>query len=352
MEKPLQKIDDWDSYESPRPRNEKPLPKPINIRGALYRFLSEDLNAKDLSAKLHHVLQSWRQQLDASVKDVPRLLALFLGKKYGALKTLTASTLEPADKLKLASIAPWAKAYGFDLHLIRVQNTKTQMIDSYASYGSGLSRYLLRYASDYYDDEFDDMDEFDANDIEMPDDNGDSEAGKDYVQFTSVIALDGFPMKFPGLIFRREDDYQGDIFLNGKPEDGDRTADLAAHSYDAGELTHTHTRTAILITVSEDTKARVVAGDCVDFVCKALSTSLSKTPTKRENRWKTILLERSAKRDPYSSKPVSAALREAAERWNDVSLFAQTCNGCPSGHFIYTFEAVGLVSAYKKFGWN
>ncbi|KAJ6512166.1 hypothetical protein C8R47DRAFT_1064789 [Mycena vitilis] len=109
--------------------------------------------------------------------------------------------------------------------------------------------------------------------------------------------------------------------------------------YLAGELTH-------------NTKARIVAGDCIDFARKALATSHSKSPTKKENRLAAILLERSAS-DTWGRNKSFAALRNAAERWNNVPLFAQGCPESADGNFVYFRRWVdGLVSAYIKFGWN
>ncbi|KAJ7645468.1 hypothetical protein DFH06DRAFT_1333122 [Mycena polygramma] len=293
-----------------------------------------DLNSKDSSAHLQYI-----QVLETTIG--------------GFCKRCSPPVGLPLDRLQLASIAPWAKIYGFDLHLVRVVSTKSRIIHSY--YASGLSRYLIRCANDSYDDfmdEFDDADDFDANDIEMPDDNPrDDGEGEKYIDFASVIALDGFPMRFSGSIFRSQDDYEGSIFLNGEPEAGEREAHVTPLSVDVNSLIVTHTRTAILITVAEDTKARIVAGDCIDFARKALATSHSKSPTKKENRLAAILLERSTS-DTWGCNKSFTALRNAAERWSNVTLFVQICKGCPNGRFISTLEVDGLVSAYIKFGWN
>ncbi|KAJ7784687.1 hypothetical protein B0H16DRAFT_1784652 [Mycena metata] len=354
MEAVLSKILDWDSYQSPRPKNDsKPL-LTTNIQGALERTLAGDLKSKDFSPRLHLVFKSWRQLLDSKKSGVPSLLAPFLAKNYANIDTVAA--LDPIDKLKLASIAPLAKAYGFDLHFVRVEHCRSKIVESYG-YGE-MSRYLVRSTYDSYGmDDDDDDDDFDADDIEMPSDSDDDGEGGYTVHFGSVIALDGFPMSFPGLIF--DDDYKGEIFLNGKPEEGDRTADLSPLSYDrsfvqAGELTHVYKRTALLITAAEQTKKRIVAGSgWADFASNALSASLSRSPTAKEIGLKAALLKRSAdKSHNYHDAPTFGALRKAAERWNDLALFTEVFQNCPTDRVVFTFGVEGLLSAYTKFGWK
>ncbi|KAJ7175750.1 hypothetical protein C8R46DRAFT_1079363 [Mycena filopes] len=344
----LQQIEDWESYAFPRPRNGQPLQKPVkNIDVALRATLAGDFKAKEFDGRLNYIFKSWRQLLDASAKGIPRLLAPLLNQKDASLNKVTA--LAAADKLKIASIAPAAKAYGFDLHLVRAEYHKSRMVQS-CGYSDPLGRYRARCSSDMYDYmDDDDLEDFDADEVEMPEDD---DEGEQFFHFGAVCTLDGCPMKFTGLIF--DEGFKGDTFLGGKFEDGERTAELSVHGYDAGELTHVYTRVAILITPVEQTKSRIVPGEkWMDFACDTLSTSISKRPTARETKFKTALMEHTSSANrPHSDSGAFRALRKAAERWNLVALFAQVCQNCPSGSFVFTFEVDGLVSAYKKFGWK
>ncbi|KAK7025466.1 hypothetical protein VNI00_015994 [Paramarasmius palmivorus] len=303
------------------------------------------------NTQLHHVFRSWRQILDSrkgtspegaididgeegeGEEQVPDLLICLLEREYSTV-TFKAASLQGADRLMLTQIAPFAKSYGFDLHLAKVVYTESggASLGKYGrsrhhGYGCGYGCCGCDDSDDYSDEDID------ADDLEMEDTDEYS------IEINNVVALDGMPLIISGSVVddlvERNDN--GQLFVNGCITDRTRSSDFERYDRESGTLTHTYSSKVFLITPTQSPRVRFSIGAIGSFASQALVSSLSETPTLREHRLVEALLEwvKTNTLDAVGLTRACSCLRESADRWNDVGLFLRL-----------------LESSYQAFDWG
>ncbi|KAF9022471.1 hypothetical protein BDZ89DRAFT_1070638 [Hymenopellis radicata] len=316
------------------------------------------------ATRLHHVFRSWRQRLYEVQEhddddDVPPFVAYLLDHTYSDVPHFNASALQGSDRLMLKQIAPFAKAYGFNLHLAQVTYTEmggvTLDIDpfDFASF-VGSRRFGYGYEFGGYG-HFEDI--YDADDVEM------DEVEQRELAFRSVSTLDGMPMQMTGKAIEslhNDFEYGGDGFINGDMIDGEKESDFERYNRSVRFL---YKRSALVISPKESEVVKFAVGDISAFAYAQLKSSVSMTPSTRETLFISTLLrwlkdnrssQTSGSAPPVGITAVQVAnvLRESADRWNNVNLFLQVLQNCGADHCVSLVGVDGLLSAYQTFDWN
>ncbi|KAF9022458.1 hypothetical protein BDZ89DRAFT_1137300 [Hymenopellis radicata] len=321
------------------------------------------------TTQLRHVFRSWRQKLDGVEEpsddpdledddvDVPQLIPCLFEHTYGDMSHLKATALQGADRLMLSHIAPLAKVYGFNLHLSQVTYTESGGVTLDVPYYGGRSRYG-RYGYNFYDEDSDEYDDVDADDVEM------DEVEDRSVSFRTVFALDGMPMQMSGTaVSSLNDGDPVECFINGDLTDGDKESSFDRYDRESGYLTYAYKRSVLIISPKESEDVKFTIGDIRSFACAGLESSLSETPSPKENKLVAALLQwLKQNRSPTTNGPTGTAgitpaqvaniLRDSADRWNDADLFVQVLQSCGPDHCISLIGLNGLISAYQAFDWN
>ncbi|KAI3621829.1 2og-fe oxygenase [Moniliophthora roreri] len=299
--------------------------------------------------QLHHVFQSWRQNLDSrkditangvidvDEEEVHDLLICLLDRDYSK-SNLKASSLEGSDRLMLTQIAPLARAYGFTLHLADVVYIESGCVM--------LERYGRGYRSGcYWDSDEDDEDDIDPDELDM--DGVDDKI----FRICNAVALDGMPMTI-SVPYLHGCDAHERLCVNGELTDRDYTSKFDRDDRESGTLTYTWSSKVLLIT-PKASRVQFTIGAVSEFACASLTKSFSEAPSARELKLVEALLEwlKSNTSDISGLRRSCTCLRDSADRWNDVQLFLRMLEACGPKRVLSLVGVDGLCTAYQAFDW-
>ncbi|KIY63725.1 hypothetical protein CYLTODRAFT_126713 [Cylindrobasidium torrendii FP15055 ss-10] len=112
-----------------------------------------------------------------------------------------------------------------------------------------------------------------------------------------------------------------------------------------------YTASVLVITPSENAEDFVAWNVC-PWACAKLLASTSPASTPKEAGLVRLLLEDLASPDKSSVRvEVVKALRNTADRWNDVDLFIRACRACGLRQCLEAMSVEGMVSACQAFDW-
>ncbi|KAF9022477.1 hypothetical protein BDZ89DRAFT_1070642 [Hymenopellis radicata] len=383
----LTQFEAWDTYKGANIAADGPLnTASTQIKKDLKSALSSASKVRQTQTR--HVFRSWKHGLESGQKDAaaPLLLAFLLAHQYDATTDFKASVLKETDARLLRDIAPFAKAYGFDLHLAYTTYTQAGVLtlDEYSRTKGVAKRNVLdRFGLQGDEDDLSDYD-FDGDDYDVDPNVAEiDEVDETYIEFPGVFSLNGTPMEIFGyFVDELEAETDGDpnlVFVNenisdcvnGKEADYIRTAEFDRTDEDSGMLCRTYRRCALIITPKKSDSVRFT----VDFrICekalKTLQSSSSKAPIRVEDQMRLVLIVllrqftalpltsiAPGKFSPTENKVealfarVVKVLRACAVRWKKVDLFVDLLKACGDR----PLALVGideLVSAYSLFAWS
>ncbi|KIY63722.1 hypothetical protein CYLTODRAFT_493679 [Cylindrobasidium torrendii FP15055 ss-10] len=365
----LQSIEDWGNYIGASREGDKPLSTASlqsNVKTLFESVLDSNGQLIGDTSLLRLSFQTWRAILDAEDAGEPssippRMLMVGLDDNYD--KAVSLSSLTPTDQQAVLQIAPLAKAYGFDLHLADAELSESGSVSwevrsSYYGYGRGYGRggYGRRFRC-YYDEDEDDEDMFDdpygmgydsdedpdIDDLDMED------VDESETSLNDIVALDGRPM-----IYHTCPEELDDVFISGKLIDNvEPEKSFERFEAGSGTLTYSYKTSVLVITPSEDA-GDFVTGNICPWACQKLFASISPASTPREADLVQQLLEYlpTAGISPIDRVEAARALRNTADRWNDVDLFVRACRACGLKQCLEAMTVEGMVSACQAFDWG
>ncbi|KAL0571217.1 hypothetical protein V5O48_010740 [Marasmius crinis-equi] len=342
-----------------------------------YHLLSfDDMDAmphlprmEEVSNQLHSLFRRWREAIDAQANadeedeemeeddgSIPQMLMYGLEHEYDD-QGFKATTLRGSDRLTLAQIAPFAKAYGFALHFAETEYWEEGdgQTPQHKMFREG-SRSCARFGSmplDY--DEYPDYDDFE-DDRTPPEDIDMAEVGDTgFALLDTITSLDGMPVilyndEAIGNINQDDESLTEALYVRGNPKSGQVTSE-----YEPTGRGATWNARVLIISPDDSPYIEFKPGDIRGFVLKALDPSVSESPTKRERtlvrRLVQWLKDVGSDYSPQDLHRVTACLRNSADRWNDAALFRRVLKACGS-RSIPIIGTEGFVSAYQAFQWR
>ncbi|KAJ8072984.1 hypothetical protein PM082_019847 [Marasmius tenuissimus] len=350
--------EDWDGYEGALV-DDNSIDSPV-------KFIKEKL--QDLSScseqDFSQFFRSWKAAIDSSSQDTPHLLAFLLkgeyprippySQGYGATEELDPkdhfkpSSLQDSDRSILAKIAPFAKCYGFNIHLGQSQYHEFGILDT------GEVDLDALYAAD---------EEYDYGDPEQGTILTEYEAGDEYQEeltIEHVFSLHGIPMD---LMAR---DVLGDnirnIFVNGTYNDGMRKSEIEPYSQvDGGPyLSRDWTRKVLLVSPENSTRTSVTPRlSNHEWMTSELHQSKSVASLPKEKSmvegvlaWiekKTSEVDSRPPFDPAQYRGAARGLIDSACRWKDAKLLGRVVDAC-TRDTLAIIEGDRILAVYQAFG--
>ncbi|KAF7340846.1 hypothetical protein MSAN_02114100 [Mycena sanguinolenta] len=295
--------------------------------------------------KLQHILRSWKQM---SPDEAPTLLAPLLQYDY-SLTNFSAKSLTGSDALLLSYLYPLARELKFRVYLAHVKvavSTRSAAKDS--DY-----RRSRRFAYDGCED-FDPYDYFDDNELEFLGDYHTREEASRVV-VTETMDLRGMPVTV-ALDLHSE-------ALNGSVTD--RDPQFERYNHTSSMRIRVYPRAVLLIwPKGSNTDLSVSVGDIYHYVCNALQSSQTVSPTDREKKLIDRLLQccHTLSKSPVQEfekrcnqtklKTTVRVLGESAARWNDAQVLLRTLKACGVDKNADLMGLEGFASAYQTFEWD
>ncbi|KAL0576693.1 hypothetical protein V5O48_005292 [Marasmius crinis-equi] len=352
---------DWDSYEGVTV-DDSPLDSPVeDIKEGFEKVLAFS------DEEIMHLFRSWKAAIDSDLDGTPHLLAALLEGNYRKIpefsrakdlkpghQYMNASLLQEPDRRILAKFAPFAKAYGFDIHLGQAQ---------YLEFG------FVELPLGVKDEEYITLDPdtaefaYDAT----------GEDSKEELTVQHVFSLDGIPMNLKAKDLNEPDAYNlgyepdrhdvPDIFINGFIADGPKVSKIEPvddNGVDGPFLIRTWTRRVLLLSPRNSTRTQITLRlESNQWFHHELKFSLSSfvVPCARDLRLVEALLkwlEQETSKPGASREPIAKLQNAAtllvhrARCWYDLDIMTRVVRACTSD----TIAIIGpekLASAYQTF---
>ncbi|KAL0064900.1 hypothetical protein AAF712_008153 [Marasmius tenuissimus] len=283
--------------------------------------------------QLSQVFRSWKEMLRLKPQDAPHLLAFVLNgidppvlncktEPHQESQIIKPSSLKEADRRILASIAPVAKTYGFDIYLGQIEYSQHGLLDT-----GGLdpettheSKYLK---GDPDDAEFNRVEDWDGE-------------YREELDVECVFSLDGIPMELTSSeVFDYEpEEWQEHVLVNGQAlASGPKESIVESYqAMDGGPyLNRTWHPTVMFILFRDLEETQIVLSpDSIIWIHSELEASSSTVPSAREKRFAELLVQflksERSESTPESSFEYKArqwyatCLVNVAYHWKDMNL--------------------------------
>ncbi|KAL0064905.1 hypothetical protein AAF712_008159 [Marasmius tenuissimus] len=372
--------EDWDTYEGASVDDSLPVDSvasPEDIKETL------DVALHSSEQELVRAFRSWRAVVDSESSsgsddsddlgeedtEIPHLFAVLLKGIYLRVKDddppfyqkttsqishpLNVSSLQESDRSILAKLAPYAKAYGFDVHLGQSTYTEIGDLDTGDVKVNSENAKEYEYPGDLREAQFLDTCHEDICD--------------EQIRIDYVCSLDGIPMDMavrtvdPEYSSYDSDEDTRNIFLNGSYNDGDWECEMVPYSRTGGPfLVRSWTRKVLLISPRDSPHIKFsLRPDSQKCMADQLERSSSDSPTVKEKKFVDALFvwlkEGMSKFDPslpfnpakYSH--VAQSLLDSAYRWMNAELLGRVIDACTQ-HTVAIIGADRVLAGYHAFG--